>query len=210
MDAAAIEAALARAEFSSELRGTGFWRAVDAMRRDRSLADRYADRAAAIDTRAFERGVKLRVRSGVGVAALAATSAAGAALTAIGVWRRNPLAFLAGTGATIVGTHSLTHYVVGRLLGIRFTHVFLGGPNPPRPGMKTDYRTYLRSTPVRRAVMHASGAVVTKAVPFALVPFAPWRWMRFVLTAIGVVQIGTDVTLSTKIGDWKKVKRELS
>ncbi len=210
MDAAAIEAALTRAEAADVLKGTGFWPAVSAMRRDRFLADRYADRAAAIDRRAFERGVKLRVPAALGVSGLAVASAIGVALVVFGVKRDVPVVFLVGAGVIIVGTHSLTHYVVGRILGIRFTHVFLGGPPPPRPGMKTDYGTYLRSTPVRRAVMHGSGAVVTKLVPFVLIPFSPWGWVCGVLIAVGGIQIVTDALLSTKVSDWKKVKRELS
>jgi hypothetical protein len=114
----------------------------------------------------------------------------------------------------LIGTHSLAHYVVGRMAGIRFTHVFLGGPPPPRPGVKTDYATYLRATPRARAIMHASGAVVTKLLPFALLPvsvwlYEGWPWLTWVLIAIGIFQIVTDVVLSTKVSDWKKVRREM-
>jgi hypothetical protein len=212
MTGAEIEAALARAEGASDLKGTGFWRAVDAMRRDRVLAERYADRAAKIDRRAFERGVKVRVPAGIGVLGLLVASVVGVALVAIGVQRQNAIVFILATGALIVGTHSLTHHIVGRVLGIRFTHVFLGGPPPPRPGLKTDYGTYLRSTPKRRAAMHASGAVVTKIVPFALTPFGARisTWLAWLLIGIGVVQILTDVFLSTKVSDWKKVRREFA
>jgi len=210
-----IETVLAAADAALDggrgLRGTGFWRAVDAMRRDPALAERYADRVAAIDRRAFEHGVTLRVPVSSGVLLLGLASASGVALVVLALHVRHlaPEIFLAGTAALIVGTHSLAHFVVGRLLGIRFTHVFLGGPPPPRPGLKTDYGTYLRATRTERAVMHASGAVVTKVVPFALVPFSPRPWLTWLLIAIGVVQILTDVFLSTKTSDWKKVKREL-
>jgi hypothetical protein len=244
-----IERALATAEDAvadeRSLRGTGFWRAVDEVKRDRVLVERYADRIATIDRRAFENGVKLRVRAGVGLVALALMSAfgVGAVLTArracqfCGVtasratlWERIdlsgwhldayswpgfvPIAFLVGFGALLIGTHSLTHWIVGRLLGMRFTHVFLGGPPPPRPGMKTDYATYLRASPIARAWMHASGAVVTKLVPFALLPaslslYDFWPWLTWILLVVGIVQVVTDVVLSTKVSDWKKVLREL-
>jgi hypothetical protein len=214
-----IEAALARAEASlserGTLKGTGFWKAVDALRRDRALAERYGDRAADIDRRAFERGVKLRVPVAVGIFGLLAMTAVGIAAV---VFARDhapsgpaPVVFLFGFGALLVGTHSLAHWLVGLALGMRFTHVFLGGPPPPRPGVKTDYATYLRATPMQRAVMHASGAVLTKIVPFALIPFVPRSaaWLVWVLLGVGLAQIMTDVLLSTKVSDWKKVKREL-
>jgi hypothetical protein len=235
-----IEAALERAERALDegrsLAGTGFRRAVSAARHDRSLADRYADRMADIDRRAFERSVRLRVPAAVGLFALGVGSVFGALAVLVAVraatnappvatlyrggidayhWRGFvPIAFLLGTAALVVGTHSLTHWIVGRAVGIRFTHVFLGGPPPPRPGVKSDYATYLRASPRSRAVMHASGAVVTKIVPFALLPvslrlYAGWPWLAWVLVAIGVVQVITDVLLSTKTSDWMKVRREL-
>jgi len=214
-----IDRALARAEAAlddgSGLAGTGFWKAVDAVRRDRSLADTYGDRIARIDRRAFEQGVNLSVPLGLGLVAL--TGATGVGVVSVDLasrWMglRAVVAFLIGTGALLVGTHSLTHFIVGRLLRIRFTHVFLGGPPPPRPGVKTDYASYLRATSRQRAAMHASGAVVTKIVPFALAPIA-WTvstWLFWFSIALGVIQIITDVAISTKVSDWKKEKRELS
>lgn len=235
-----IEAALARAEDAlaegRSLSRTGFWKAVEAVRRDSGLADRYAERIGAIDRRAFEHGVSLRLPAWTGVTGLALLSAVGVVaillahrasrgrgaldlLESHGVdayrWRGFvPIAFLIGFVALIVGTHSLAHWIVGRLFGMRFSHVFLGGPTPPRPGFKTDYATYLRVSPRKRAVMHASGAVVTKVVPFALLPvsltfYRAWPWLTWVLLAVGIVGIVTDITLSTKLSDWKKVLREL-
>lgn len=220
-DTTAIEAALDRAEealsLDRGLKDTGFWPAVRDVKRDDDLVARYADRIAKIDRRAFERGVILRVPASVGVPGLALKSAFGVAAVA---WANSvssvpaTILFLAGFGALIVGTHSLTHWIVGQLAGMRFTHVFLGGPPPPRPGVKTDYATYLRASAVERAVMHASGAVVTKLVPFLLIPFVPQtgshRWLVWILVAVGVIQIATDVFLSTKVSDWMKVKRELA
>jgi hypothetical protein len=62
--------------------------------------------------------------------------------------------------------------------------------------------------------MHASGAIVTKIVPFALLPaslrlYDEWPWLTFVLIAVGLVQIVTDVVLSTKVSDWMKFRREM-
>jgi hypothetical protein len=124
------------------------------------------------------------------------------------------IAFLVGTGALLVGPHCLAHYIVGRLAGIRFTHMFIGGPPPPRPGLKIDYASYLRASPKIRAAMHASGAVLTKLVPFALLAasvslYDAFPWLTWILIGIGILQIVTDITLSTKVSDWKKVRREL-
>ena len=217
----AMERALDRAEDAVSrglpLEGTGFWKAVAAARKDFALADRYADRIAVVDRRAFENGVRLRVPAGVGTALLTGASAAGVAAVLLAGSIDNRLlrsaVFLGALGALEVGTHSLSHWVVGRLMGMRFTYYFLGGPPPPRPGAKLDYASYLRVPPTQRAVMHGSGAVVTKIVPFALIPAARSldlpAWVVYVLVIVGTGQIVTDVLLSTRSSDWKKVKREL-
>lgn len=198
------------------LAGTGFWRAVDEVRRNPELADRLADRIAAIDRRAFENAKKLRVPAWLGTLTLAAATTAGIAAVAAAARVEGflrTLVFLGGFAVLDVSTHSLAHWAVGRLVGIRFTHYFLGGPPPPRPGVKVDYATYLRTPPRRRAAMHAAGAVVTKLVPFVLIPVSlaiqVEGWAVILLAVVGVGQVATDILFSTKTSDWKKVRREL-
>ena len=72
-----------------------------------------------------------------------------------------------------VSLHSPTHWAVGRAIGIDFTDYFIGGPPPPRPGLKSDYATYLRADPDSRAWMHASGAIMTKVAPLFALAFWP-------------------------------------
>ncbi|MGH2704739.1 MAG: hypothetical protein ACRDJ4_06510 [Actinomycetota bacterium] len=200
----------------ASLEGTGFWKAVAALRRNPELARRYGYRVAEIDRRAFEDRARIRVPAWVGTALLSAATAAGIAALALagrlqGSWRTST--FLAAVGTLDLSTHTLAHVAVGRLLGIRFTHFFLGGPPPPRPGAKVDYESYLQASPQSRAVMHASGAVVTKLVPFASVPVAAALgqpgWVVAALLGAGALQIATDIAFSTKTSDWKKVRREL-
>lgn len=221
MERQSVEQALERAEEAVAggrgLEGTGFWKAVGGARRDSSLAGEYAGRIASIDRRAFEQGVRLRVPAGLGTAVLAAGTGTGVAALVLagGVDSRliRSMVFLGAFGVLEVSTHSLAHWVVGRMMGMKFTYYFLGGPPPPRPGAKLDYATYLKVPPARRAVMHASGAVVTKVIPFALIPVARSLdlpgWVTLILVVVGIGQIVTDVLLSTKSSDWKKVKREL-
>lgn len=231
-----VDAALAAAENAlregRSLGGTGFWTAVNATRQDLALAERFGDRIAAIDRAAFERGVKVRVPLAVGVVVLLFGTAVGiaaviAALRAAdvpaveylsrggidlyGVPGFVPVAFLVGFGAILVSTHTLAHWLVGESFGIRFTHLFL--PRGKPPGVKIDYASYLRAPPRARAVMHASGAVVSKLVPFTLLRaslqlYYGWPWLTWLMLAIGVFIITTDVVYSTKSSDWKKASRE--
>lgn len=114
------------------------------------------------------------------------------------------VAFIVGAGALVYGTHGLAHWVVGRLLGMRFTRVFPGR-------VEVDHTSYLRVSPRRRAAMHAAGAVVTITVPFLLVGaaiwlYGPFPWLTWLLVASGVASIFANVLFGD---DWKKMRREL-
>ncbi|MDP9264663.1 MAG: hypothetical protein M3O91_00890 [Chloroflexota bacterium] len=222
MDAESVDATLAaceRALASSappDLRAVGFWRAVAAVKRHPEWTDRFAERIAQIDRRAFLARVRLVLPLPLGVALLLLGSAVGVVLLGA-AFALEPMtagiAALLGTGALIGATHDLAHLVVGRAVGIRFTHWYVDLPKRPQPGVKLDYASYLRTSARSRAWMHVSGAVVTKLVPFAgaLVALAarvPW-WAAASLVAIGVAQLVTDALFSVRAGDWKKFRREL-
>jgi hypothetical protein len=198
-----------------DLRQLGFWRVVARIKRDQVAIGRYAEAVARIDTRVFRAAVRTRVRPWVGVTAMLVLTAGGvAAVVLAGVWTgfSAGLALVAAGVAWSVGWHLPAHAFAGWLAGISFTDAFLGGPPPPRPGLKTDYATYLRAEPSMRAVFHASGAIATKLAPFVALALWPATnapaWAAWVLLALGVVQIGTDIAFSRRSSDWKKVARE--
>ena len=212
----AVEARLA-ADSAAGLAGSGFWMAVAAVKQDRRLVGEYGGRIAAIDRAAFERWALLTVPAGVGTAAAAVGTALGLVLAGLAYYTPDPwngLLLLAGSGVLLVATHGLAHLVVGRLVGIRFTHWFIGTVARPQPGVKTDYATYLATSPARRAWMHASGALVSKIVPFALIPAGLIAgvpdWATILLAVVGAVSIITDILWSTRFSDWNKFRREMA
>lgn len=210
----AAEEALGRGE--TALASTGFWRAVGAVKRHPGLTQEYADRIADIDRRAFRSWALFTVPVGPGTALMIIGTLVGFAL----VWwayaldqPANGAALLIGTGITLVTTHGLAHLSVGRIFGIRFTHWFIGSVKRPQPGTKVDYASYLRTPARHRAWMHASGALLTKLIPFfalgpALVMEAPW-WTTTLLVLVGIGQVATDVVWSTQASDWSKYRREM-
>lgn len=217
-----VEEALSTAESAvaegGGLAGTGFWRAVGATKRDPGLVDRYASRIAEVDRRAFLGWAVFSVGAGVGTALMALATLAGVALIFWSYGLPDPwngLVMLGGGGGVLVTTtHGLGHLAVGRLAGMRFTHWFVGSLSRPQPGVKVDYATYLRAGPRSRAWMHASGALVTKIVPFMLLGLVlagdfP-SWAAWLLAAQGVLQIITDALWSVRMSDWKKFRREMS
>jgi len=200
---------------ATDLAALGFWRVVGQIKRDRVAILELADRVGRIDTTVFRVRVRMRARPWVGVVAMLVVTALGfvgiyLADTWTGVW--SGLAMLGAGAAWSIGWHLPAHVFVGWLGGIRYSDAFLGGPPPPRPGIKTDYATYLRAEPSMRAWFHASGAIATKLAPFAALCFWPSTdapaWSAWALVALGVLQIVTDVLFSTKRGDWKRFLRE--
>lgn len=220
MERAEIERILDQAEGAvasgSGLRGTGFWSAVGAVKREPSLVEAYGKRIADIDRTAFESWALFTVPAALGTAVMVAGTILGLAIVwaAYGASESWAVVFLlAGTGITLVTTHGLAHMVVGAVLGMNFTHWFVGSLKRPQPGVKVDYETYLAAPARSRAWMHASGALVSKGIPFfalgpALVIGVP-GWITGLLIVFGIGQIVTDVAWSTKASDWKKFRREM-
>ncbi len=221
MDPVRIEATLAAAEQAvdagSPIGPTGFWKAVSAVKRDPELVDAYADRIARIDRAALKSWALVTVPLWLGNVVMIGGTFVGLAAIA---WAYSlqgvaaAVAFLVGFLVILVTTHGLAHLLVGSLMGMRFTHWFIGSLRTPQPGVKVDYATYLRAPATSRAWMHASGAIVTKLVPFALVGAALAAempvWVLVVLAVVGVAQIVTDFMWSTTSSDWKKYRREMA
>jgi hypothetical protein len=228
---------------NTDLRQLGFWRIVDQVKLEPRLAHHWADIVGRIDRKAFEARVRPRFPVWFGNVVLFAGTVVLAALVPIGLalaegvrgtsvvpsvalrfdqarpgW--GGFLILLAAGGLAVTVHDPAHWVAGRLARIRFQGYFLDGPFLIQPGLKADYATYLRATPRGRAIMHAAGALATKAAPFAV--FAPVyvrharldyallpSWSLWALLAVGALQIVTDIVWSTRSSDWKKVKREL-
>ena len=202
----------------TDLGSLGFWRLLAKVKREPALATHWADVAGRIDRKAFEARVRLRFPVWFGNAVLLLGVLLGSFAVGMALGTSSPtfagLALLFAGGAWLVCLHDLAHWLTGRIAGIRFTSYFLSGPFPPRPGLKTDYATYLRAAPAARAWMHASGAIATKAAPFAALAFWPATgapgWAAWALVGVGLLTVVTDVLFSTKRSDWKKVRRELA
>jgi hypothetical protein len=212
-----LRLAEAAAKAGDPLGPTGFWRAVATVKGDPALIEANADRIGVIDSVAFRKWALITVPLWIGNLMMIGGALLGLALIAWSyslVETAAAIAFLVGFGAILITTHSLGHVLVGTIVGIRFTRWFVGTVRRPTPGVKVDYASYLRVPARSRAWMHASGAIVTKIVPFALIGAALAAnvppWVVWVLVVVGIGQILTDVLWSTKASDWKKYRREMS
>lgn len=200
----------------TDLSGLGFWRLLRRVKVEPVLAEHWADHAGRIDRTAFETRVRFRFPVWFGNLVLLIGVVFGAAAIVYGMRGDNStvagMAFVVAGAAWSLCVHDLAHWAVGRLAGIAFLAYFVGGPFPPRPGLKIDYASYLRGPPAARAWMHASGALATKIAPFVALGFCLAAngpaWAAWVLAAIGAFEIATDILFSRTRSDWKRVARE--
>jgi len=212
---ARIEAAVD--EGRTDLRALGFWRLLARVKADPALSAHWADQAGRIDRKAFQARVRVRVPVWFGNALLVVGALLG--VVAVVIALRTESEALAGLALVFAALdwsatmHSPAHWLVGRLVGIRFVCYFVARVVPPIPGLKTDYASYLRTPPEARAWMHASGAVASKLAPVAAWAFWPASrapaWAAWAIVGYAALLVLVDVVLSTRFSDWKRVRREL-
>ncbi len=107
--------------------------------------------------------------------------------------------------------HPLSHYLTGSLFGVRFTHYYLNGPARIEPTLRIDYSSYLRTSGMKRALMHVSGVIGTLAAPLVAAVIALERGansVAFNLFVFFLILIVFELLTSTKIGDLMRAKRE--
>jgi hypothetical protein len=201
----------------TDLRALGFWRLLAKVKADPVLAHHWAEQAGRIDRKAWEARAWLRVPVWFGNAVLLAGTIAG--VVAVGVALTTDSEVLSGLALVFaaldwsVTLHIPAHWLVGRVVGMRFLAYYVRHLIPPVPGLKIDYATYLRVGPEARAWMHASGAIGSKVAPFLSLAFWPASaapaWAAWAIAGYGVLIIGTDVFISTHKSDWKRFRREM-
>ena len=182
----------------------------------RSRSSRYADQRGRIDTHAFRAGVRTRVRPWVGVVAMVLLTLPGVVgvVAGRGLGRDLGRPGARGRRPGLVDRVAPAGPRVLRVARRDPLHRRLPRADRRRRGRGSRPTTRPTCAPSRtlRAWFHASGAIATKIAPFVALALWPATnapvWAAWVLLALGIVQIVTDVTLSTRSSDWKKFRRE--
>lgn len=134
------------------------------------------------------------------------------------------ISYLASWASLWFFPHCITHYIVGRLVGIRFRNYFLGQTHlvkalPPRLkpllarvpvlGIRVEKASLRAARPSARYAMFASGALASMMLPF-LVPLylllARESGAAGILLAISLANLLLTAFLSPRVGDFYKAK----
>lgn len=182
------------------LRELGFWKIVSSVKRDPSLIEKFGDQIGRIDQEVFRERAWLAVDAKLGHVVELIGTIFGVALIFYGL--QNPgtvmgVSFVLSAFVLMTTLHPLSHYIVGRYFGIGFTFYFPDGPAMIEPTLKTDYASYLKSSPRSRAMMHAIGPIVSTSVLLAtgIMAFAYGAptWSYLLLSALFLLNIPNEI-----------------
>lgn len=111
----------------------------------------------------------------------------------------------------MVTLHPVSHYITGKLLGIRFIHYYLNGPARIEPSLMIDYFSYLKASHKKRAMMHVSGVIGTMIAPLIIATIALNKGAHNIAVNLFVVFLALiifELLTSTRKGDLSRAKRE--
>ena len=167
-----IEETVLKGDYS--LKEMGFWRIVMKVKKDPELTHKFADQIGRIDQALFRAKARVSIPLKVGhfieIAMTLFVIVILYRLLSSGIY--TGIALLAGTFVLMGTLHPLAHWAVGRIFGIKFTFYFPDGPALIEPTIKTDSATYLRAAPMKRALMHAAGPIISTFVIVAALAVA--------------------------------------
>jgi len=124
--------------------------------------------------------------------------------------------------------HAIAHWVVGRILGIRFAFYTVGGTGNPEGwpaglrwlfehlpffGVQTEKASMQKASPIARAIMWSAGVTSSAVVP-SLGAFWAWRSgvpgsKLFFLFALGWAAGTLASNWTSRTGDYSKARRAL-
>lgn len=188
-----IEEAVLNGDYS--LGEMGFWRIVTKIKKDPELIHKFADQIGRIDQAFFRAkapiSASIKLGNFIEIVTTLFVIVILYRLLSSGIY--TGIALLAGAFVLMATLHPLAHCAVGRIFGIKFTFYFPDGPALIEPTLKTDYASYLRTPPIKRALMHAAGPLISTfviiiALATAIAVKAP-SWTSWILLGLLIFNI---------------------
>jgi len=139
-------------------------------------------------------------------------------------WVPRPLPLLLAQGVVLYAAHCPSHYVVGRIVGIRFSRLVVGrsalrksssrvarlvGGRAVTPVLIVDRASLARVSPLRRKAMFYSGVTASTAAPFLVALYASLTGdpiSTLVTLIVSICYLTFNVFYSPRTGDVYRAK----
>lgn len=207
-----------------KLKKLGFWEIVNEAKINQEIAEKTAKKIAKINRKVFEKRWKWKFNPLLGIFVLLLISAITIYFYFVVVNDKFLLSLYLPIASFILSAsfHTPLQYIVGRILGIKFIYIYprgiymferhSKGKIKIEPALKLDYESYLKASPIKRAIMHASGATLTiVAVIYFFILSIILKaeiWSIFICGFITFAYILTDLTYSKNQAAWKRFLEE--
>ena len=134
-------------------------------------------------------------------------------------WLPGPLPFLLAQGVILYGIHCPSHYVVGRIVGIKFSGLAVGrsalrksssrvvrliGERAVTPVLIVDRASLAGASPLRRNAMFYSGVTASTAAPFLVAVYASLTGdplSTLTTTIAAIAYLAFNIFYSPRTGD---------
>ncbi len=116
--------------------------------------------------------------------------------------------------------HTLTHYITGTMLGIRFRYYFIGRSSIrkiggvfsmiagrlPVLGIRVEVESLRRARPVSRLIMFSSGAIASSLLPYipSTILYSADKLWGTPLLALATLNLAFTMYFSPKVGDIRR------
>jgi hypothetical protein len=207
-----------------KLKKLGFWDIVHEAKIDPEVAKILGKKIAEINKKVFDKKWKWKFRPILGIVLLTLISIIMIFFYFIVYSDKFLLSVYLPIASFILSAslHPITQYITGRIFGIKFLYIYprgiyifhrsSKGKIKIEPALKLDYYSYLNTSPMKRAIMHASGAIVTIVVVVFFFIYSilikAEIWSIIICGILAISYILTDIFYSAKMAAWKHFLEE--
>lgn len=202
----------------------GFWEIVEELKLNEKLIEKYSKRISEINRFVFEKKWKKRYSVSFGIMLLSIISIACIAIFPFALSNTFYLSIYLPIASFILSAslHPITQYLVGKAFKINFIYIYprgiyifsrsSKGRIKIEPALKLDYESYLKASPLKRAIMHVSGTFVTIFIVLIFFLFSiyldTYVWSQIICGVIFFSYLLTELIYSPKYAAWKHFKNE--
>lgn len=158
-----------RGDFNA-IKELGFYKIVSEVKKSRELSNKFAELVGEIDYKFFDSRIKFKIPFSIGTAIEIILALISLVVLYLAVKTEPGMVeaalFLLSALLMMTALHPISHAIAGKAFGIKMHFYFLNGPLLIEPTLKTDYASYVKAEPMKRAIFHLAGAINSMITTF--------------------------------------------